>query len=219
MIALTQKKRALSLTLLSIMLPISLLATFRITGIIPEPPTPITITLETVNWKIERPSSDVRFNKDVRNVYLDNNVSVSVIFTEYLDNYDWNGLDFLTLMVHFKGSFSSVLAKFQPIDTESALDIDEEILQNPPRHPKAVVNMTLLGIKGVGTVDTEAYVKAKANGSPSSLTILALWVFYDVIENNKDHTLKMTFEVTYFNGTAYRKIIAPATLEVLVREI
>lgn len=216
MVALTRKKRVVSLTLLSIMLPISLLATFRLTGVLPEPPTPETITMETINWKMERPSKDVRSFDGIKNVYNDNLISISLIFLEYRDNYDWNDLDFLTLMVSFKGSISTAEARFQPTDVDSILDVDEEVLQNPPRYPDAVVNMTLTGIRAVGTNVTEAYVTAKATGSSSTLTIVAHWVFYDVIENNKDHILKMTFEATYLNGSAYRKIIAPAILEVWV---
>lgn len=43
------------LTLLSVVVPVSLLVTFRLTGILPEPERPITIaetiTLDTIKWE------------------------------------------------------------------------------------------------------------------------------------------------------------------------
>jgi hypothetical protein len=203
-----------SMMLLSILAPVSLLAAFRLVGVIPEPQAPETITLETMQWQMERPSEHTGFYDNTRSVYADDFISISVDTPRYVDNDDWSG-DFLDVWVLFNGSISTVVARFQPIDPSSVIDIDEEVFQNPPRYPTAVANMTLVGVKGVGTNSTEAYVKARATDSPSSLAVVTYWLFYDVIENNKDHKLEMTFEVTYFNGTIYRRIIAPATLEVL----
>ena len=201
------------------LVPVSLLATFRIVGVIPEPElephVSETITLETMQWQMERPQTLVGFDDNARSVYADDFLSISVDVRIYVDNDDWSG-DFLEGWALFSGSISTVVARFQPIDPDSIIDIDEEVFQNPPRYPTAVANMTLVDVKGVGTNSTEAYARAKATSSPSSLAVVTYWLFYDVIENNKDHKLKMTFEVTYFNGTVYRRILAPVTLEVLV---
>ena len=60
-----------SLALLSIIVPVSLLATFRLTGVLPEPPKPETITVETVSWNMSRPSDFTTVDERVENVYAD----------------------------------------------------------------------------------------------------------------------------------------------------
>jgi hypothetical protein len=212
------KRRIGSMMLLSILVPISLLATFRLVGVIPEPylepQVSETTTLETTQWEMERPSGLVSLHGNARSLYEDNFVSISVDFFTYVENDDWYG-DYVIVWAFLTGSVSFIQAKFQPVDSDSILDVNEDVFQNSPAYHGAVANMTLVGIKGVGTAASEAYVKAKATDSPSRLDILAYWLFYDVTKNDEDHELRMTFETTFFNGTANRRIIAPAILRIV----
>jgi hypothetical protein len=91
MVAFAQKKKMASLTLLSIMLPISLLATFRLTGVIQEPPTPQIITVETVSWNMSRPSNYIILDVLGRNHYSDDIVSVnfSINIVTYHENEEF----------------------------------------------------------------------------------------------------------------------------------
>jgi len=47
---------------LSIMVPIGLLATFRLTGVLQESPKPETITVESVDWNMSRPIGAIGYH-------------------------------------------------------------------------------------------------------------------------------------------------------------
>lgn len=201
------------MTMLSIMIPISLLVTFRLIGVIPEPPRKETITLEPVNWKAERPSSYTEFfQKDKVNVLSDDMMSIVVIVAGYEKN-SYGDVDVLNLLTYVnvtgmgtKMWASEVVVRFQPTDGTSKLRVDFNY------YALSAVNMTVVDQKQTATNETEAYVKAKATEIQGSLRLLAYWLFYD--ENIEDHGLKITFEVTYLKERVYRRVVAPAILEV-----
>jgi len=119
-------------------------------------------------------------------------------------------LDVFYLSVFLNGSFSEVRARFMPMDADTPTLL---------LSVHSVQNMSLIDTYLIAKSGVEAYVKAEATISPASLGISHIeWIFNDY-ENNKDHKLQMSFEVTYFNGTAYQRIIVPAILEVLIRDV
>ncbi len=62
----------------------------------------------------------------------------------------------------------------------------------------------------------ESYIEVLGVGQPDycQLEIVSYWVFLD--ENSVDHEMTIALEVTYFNGTAYRKAVLPVQLEVFI---
>lgn len=62
-------------SLMAVVFPTSLLATLRLTGILPEPREPETIMVETVDWKMTRPMDHTTVDELVNNSY-GNGVSI-----------------------------------------------------------------------------------------------------------------------------------------------
>ena len=76
-------------------------------------------------------------------------------------------------------------------------------------------NLTISAFCDSGRAN-EPYVNAVSVDQPKQclLRIAAFWVFFD--ENDVNHWMTTNLEVTYFNGTAYRKATIPICLGVLI---
>lgn len=218
---LPSKHKWISLTILAILIPTSLLTAFKLTGIIPEPTTIAeTVTTETITWNMNRPSVHTAVDQWSENSFSGDAASVCLIvhIYEYSENEQgppsW-GNDYVKLGIAVtanvdNGFVHSVTARLSEIDSQAFMDIDE----NPSS--MQLSDLAINTIWDVGTIKDEAYAKAFGVNHPynCSLSIVARWIFVD--ENSVSHSITVTSEVTYFNGTAYRKVVIPIMLEVLI---
>ena len=203
-----------SIALLSVILPISLLITFRLTGITPEPPTPQIIMLETTNWQMERPSETTDFDWKIKKNYEGGEISVNICVNVavYRENTHplecpFYGNDGIVLVTYVnatatRGLIVSMSVKYCPMDANAVLTIGEDGM--------VLSNATLANIEKVAMNSNEAFVLAKTKNTPCNLRIQSYWVFSD--QNCEEHWLTVTSEVLYFNGTKYKKIAAPIIL-------
>ena len=222
MVAFSQKKTA-SLTLLSIMLPISLLAGSRIAGIIPEPKN-VTITIEPVVWSYERPLLDISqwefvrlIESWVKNAYDIDGVIIEfgILVYEYRELYDfgiYGERDCVDIRVSVnasvsQGSISNILVSYRPKDPDAMLLVSYPV--------RVVKNATVTDMNDTGTNTSEAYVQAVASSSSCSLTVRNYWVFTE--EDAVDHGLQTTLEVTCLDRTGIRKVVLPIFLEMPVQ--
>ncbi len=210
------KRKALPMVLLSMTVPICLLVTFRLTGVLREPPAPETITINEVRWQMERPSKYTRIKENVENAYTDYVISInaSVSIHTYYENdladpyWKRDGIAFQVNInaTTLEGFIGSIVVEFFPSDVNSTMYFSPTFSRYH--------NVILRRIEGVSTSTGVTYIEAKASGSPCSMRLPSYWVFTD--QNLENHLLRVNVEVTYFNGTTYRKIVAPIILEVLI---
>lgn len=203
------------MVLLSIMVPISLLVTFRLTGVLREPLTPETITVESVEWEMERPQNYIDIKDTVKNTYGTDAVSitVSIIIHDYHENGlrdPYWGRDGIGFTVNanataIKGLIASIVVKFFPSDVNATTYTGAFL---------GSYNTTVTCVKEIGTNTDIAYVEAKVLRSPCSLRIPAEWIFDD--QNIENHHLRVNIEVTYSNELTYRTAVIPIILDVLV---
>jgi len=215
------KRKWVAITLAAVILPMSLLTTFKLTGIIPESQTPEIITVDAVNWNMTRslhPGGIYDIGETVENIYATNEVAVMlrVDVCSYVDDPDpvvgpYFGRDGVcfTLSANFsipKGFGVSLVVKYLPADDNATVYVQTSNW--------AVIkeNISVTGIKWFGTSENEAYTKAEILNSPCCLDTQAYWVFDD--QNTIDHTLNVALEATYFNGTTYQKIVLPVALHI-----
>ena len=205
--------------ILSIMLPVSLLATFKMSGVLTEPQAPETVTLEAVTWNMTRPTRTLTVDEWVNNSYMDNDnrlLSAGVHFEEHFENMlGWpsDGDDDVQLVgIHISVSVSvgfvcSFVANFSDLD-----DCAYVVLETTP----SCMQLQNLAVKRIVNPLTSACLWASANNQSkeASLSALVYWVFLD--QNNTDHWMTVDFEITYFDGTAYQTVITPFVLDVLV---
>jgi hypothetical protein len=206
-----------TMTLLSIILPVSLLISFRMSGITPEPQTPETTTVEAVTWNMSRPADYAGLGEEVNNLYEDGFISINFtvkICSYYENDPSFDRLDRLTLILSLdawvsEGFIHSAIVKFSKVDTYSATDISQNNY-----------HLTFVNLKLQRIVDwrlkmgNEAYLYATATNQPKNayLQFAVHWLFAD--QNNVNHEVNITSECTLFNGIQYRKIIIPIYLMV-----
>jgi hypothetical protein len=200
-------------------LPISILATLKFTGILKEPQHPEIINIPSVSWNMTRPSDSIDFDEWVQNLYNDGKgpVSLSVNVVNYYPHnpgYPAYEHDYVRLRVkattQIDGSFVySVSIKFYSSDQYGFVSIegDPESYELNACHINKMCDLL--------ADELRAYVEASSVGRPEncSLSILAHWIFVE--EDNIDHFISISLEVTYFNGSAYKKVGIPVNLWML----
>lgn len=212
------KRKALPMILLSIMVPISLLVTFRLTGVLREPPTLETITIDEVRWQMERPTKNTLIKEKVEKTYIDDAISIfaTVSIHRYYENSlarPYNNRDGIAFRVDvnataIQGFIASLVVKFFPLDVNATIYTGAFL---------GGYNTTVTYVKSIGTNTDTAYVEAKVSRSPCSLMVPAHWVFID--QTLENHQLRVNIEVTYSNETTHQTIVVPIVLKLLIVSI
>jgi len=204
--------------ILSIIVPVGLLATFRLTGILQEPLSPLTVTAQEVVWNIRHPAAEMDIAEEVINFYSDNItlVSLNVFVVEYEQSYLFYGIPeshglrlMLSGAVNVSGGFiHSIILRFSQLDSNSTLDIMED---------SDAVETYNTKLERICDWLSDSYVEGYGVNQPKycKLSINARWSFLD-IEKNVEHYMRTDLEVTYFDGTTYRRVIVPIRLGVFV---
>lgn len=204
-----------AILILSVVLPVSLLVTFRLTGILEEPPIPEFRMGDTVVWSAKKFQSTRTLSEPVESFYQDDAVSIN--FTIIIGTYhvyspryglkDWVGLSIVATANTSFGFIHSMDINFSRTDGDSFLDPI-----NDPDNIKTY-GVSIWRHDSLATSTSEAHVMAKAGNQTSYayLSILADWVFFN---KDSDNSLTITLETTIFNGTAYIRTIMPIQLEV-----
>ncbi len=210
------KNRVSSMILLSVLVPVSLLAAFRMTGVIPEPPTPQIITVETVYWNMSRPSSsENKVGEWANKSYGDFSefVGFSIRIEGYGENHQEKG-DYLEFRIFLEakvndGFFDTVVTTFSDIDANAFVDImsDPDMIK--------LQNLSIETIRDSFRTN-QPYIEAQSpnRSKQVALAFSVYWMFMD--SNNMDHWITVTAEITYFNGAKYQKVVIPTRLGVLV---
>lgn len=205
------QRKWMAFTLAAIIMPMSLLTAFKITGIIPEPLTPEIVVVEAKSWSGERTSSIYNYNEWVMNLYSDNTTSVSleVAVGVYIaeSGYGWTSyryMDFhIVATANTSGGFIySMDMEFHRGNKHTSV---VDIIEHP--HLLELHNLRLQEVHDA-LVETEDCVTTIAEGTPKNCQLISNidWVF---LNQDVDDNIAVTLKTTYFNGTTYRKIIMP----------
>lgn len=212
-----------AMALLSIILPMGLLVSFRFTGILKEPPTTQTIPVEATIWSISRPIGVdiITIDKWMKNSYANSAVSIelSVQFVGYYENqldFPSGGDDdvaYLRIIATANvsdGFIYSMAVRFPEVDGNAVLYIDMN------KDFRNLVNLQEGSIGCSSRYKGGAYFMAYSlnRSKNASLSILSYWVFLD--QDSVNHAMTATLETTYFNGTTYLRVGLPIQLSVLL---
>ena len=212
---------------LSIMVPIGLLATFRLTGVLQESPKPETITIESVDWNMSRPIDlldPIVVAEKIENSYTDGLASVrlGIIVDHYHENdkiYGF-GKDILVFAVYVNASISEGFIESMDVYFREEGNSCMVWLYRDPDW------ITLVNLKVTNIIDRynamENYVKAciKTVGLNQPKYVY-MWrpVGWNLLdENDSDHELEITLELSYRYGSVYRKVVIPIVLTIYAEE-
>jgi hypothetical protein len=211
----SRKQKWFSLTLLSIIVPVSLLATFRLTGILKEPITiSQTITLESKEWEIERPNQTTSIEEDIATSYADDaltatmlvRIGVYVDTSAFVSRFDYMDVTVaIDLATTVPSCFiESIYVVFWEDWPASKLDWLRTSFE--------FENLSLMNlIDGM-----KPYIRLTGINHPSNAQFKteAVWTF--LTPKNQSHHIKAAYEITYYDGTTYKKIVQPFLLNIIV---
>jgi hypothetical protein len=211
------KNKWLSLSLLAIILPISVLTTLKFSGFLTQPQ-PETITVNAVSWNMERPSESIQIVENIKSTHTDEVIFASLrILVTTFDSGSWAGFDDLGLKIYFnatvvEGSVDSVSIYFCEEGNSSYVSLDGL---------REFKNLKVIGKINDGDTLRSNYVKAyiEAIGIdyPKDVNMSLFfggpfWVFLD--DRNMNHTLEVIVELIHRTSTTYRKVVMPIHLGV-----
>jgi hypothetical protein len=205
------KRKWIAITLAAVIVPISLLTTLKLTGIISEAITPETFMVEAKTWNGERGLVVTAFNEKIANSYSDDLASINfevTVGTYVVGDSTWNYLDYLNMHISAsantsKGFIYSMSVQFlKGNNYTSAIGIfqDPELLE--------LHNLQMGKVLNSWSGSEEAYITTTAKAKPSECQLIfnVNWIF---LNQNVDDNVTATLETTYFNGTSYQKTMIP----------
>ena len=203
--------------LLSIIIPMSLLATFRITGVLQGPIVVSEVeTLETIMWETERPDEVISLDNSVNSTYEGEIKLFQEIFVgHYVDVAGkYGGSDYIMLCINItastlNGYMQNIRLTLRDQYEKAQLHIPEDKINpakydNPPS--KYIKNLTVTDYEHWAR---EVFADLAGINSPktASFWISADWILQS--SYNQTHVMEAIFETIYFNGTSYKKIVQP----------
>lgn len=213
-----RKRKWVSLTLLSIVVPMSLFATFRLTGILQGPVTiSETTTLEAAKWEFQRPKQNVHIDDKLETLYVSEDLSVimRVVMGAYYENEavfgdsDWVSIGIKINSTATNGFIESVFVVFREEYKQSVVSwVHTEF------HFK---NLSLIDRAEAisGKEHIKALVRLAGINDPDSIFVLGAVLWELRSPNGQNHEMEVAFELTYYNGTGYKKIVQPFQLKII----
>ncbi len=215
---LTERKKQISLVLLSIIVPMSLLGTFRLTGILKEPTKVAeTITLETIEWEFERINQSADIFYVVEALHDDNGFAVNqrIHIWDYVNRpLAWSGST-ITMVVELNSNTTSQNGYIESVYV--ALYKDQLSTVDWVRPLSRFGNLSIVE-QAVGYEwSTKADLRLTSVKHSRSVKFSAMVVWSLLTPNNQSHQMDVLYELIYYNGTAYKKITQPFQLKVMGR--
>lgn len=205
-----------ALLILSIVVPVGLVISFRLTGMFNEPSNVERITLEPVTLTLSRPSETTTVtNTSVQNERTQEGLSILVGVKIY--SYQegpktpppYYGNDGLMFQTYVNASFSqgridNIKISLHLLDGKAVLFVSEE------RWDLLAHNATLTALQYWAANETDAYIKATVLNSPVSISDAFYWVFLD---ENESHELEINVEIAHTDENAIKIVTIPVELK------
>jgi len=212
------KTRFKAIFILSVMIPTTLLTSLKLGGFLDVPATIAeTKTLNMVNWESPRPTR----HRDIYDVleapYVNDGLSAtfSIVIGYYSESPSRNDNDYLRMQV-----------KIDSIALESTAFIEGvSIVFHPDCQPSFIEwlytyirfeNLSLLGVSSgwtFGEEFKEPRIRLLGTNHPHNVSFSGTVEWSLLTPNNQTHQMEITYELMYYNGTVYKKIIQPFQLK------
>ncbi|MEM3697933.1 MAG: hypothetical protein QXQ94_10660 [Candidatus Bathyarchaeia archaeon] len=198
--------------LLSIIVPLSLLTTFKLTGIIKEP---ITIAetkeLPIKEWSFPRPTSSFYYIDDLlSNTYSDAECLSSfslTIGTYSNDDVAYNYADIISLIIKINVAVFGKNARIENIYFN---------VKNDSEKSKVDWLLTEFDLENLSKTSfgfgKTAHISLAGTNNPSWCYFKGSFEWELFTQNNKTHQREITCEIVYYNGSVYKNLIQPFRL-------
>jgi hypothetical protein len=209
-------RKTVSVALLAVVLPVSLAVVFQLTR-------GITIsgtrTLEAVTWSFQRPSDpeiNVLVNDTLEAFYDGDGESVkhSVLVWRYDGNWFGTGTDCLIIGVQMNATVGNSGAWI------SSVSLTLRDSQPSKIHFREVdIDIENLTLSDYAEGYKKASVRLNSVNHPNKVHTLFLYFPWEILTSESEsHQMEITCETTYYNGTAFNKVVQPFQLNILGAE-
>lgn len=172
-------------------------------------------TLNPVVWTFQRPSDSVIILDKLNATYVDGvSASMYVLIIRYenasrfVDDYDYLSMSMaMNATVGNAGGYIESVHILAQKDQTSQVDWLETQFD--------FENLSLAARADGYTWDTQAYIKLADVNHTGSVYAKAIAEWSLITPNTQSHQMEVAFEITYYNGTAYNKIVQPFQLNII----
>jgi len=208
-----------ALFILSIVAPVGILASLRLTGILQEPKTiSETVTLESINWEFQRPNNDVYIDKKLDATYVNSEFKATMLI--------WIGAYHENDPIIFDHLSLGIIINSSTTNPDGFIENIYVVLRENYQASKVSWVRTDFLLENLSIVDLkelpeENSVKAYArfvglnHSNRANLQAAILWKLWS--SNAQSHQMEISCELIYYNGTAHKKMAQPFQLRILGR--
>lgn len=211
-----KSRRFKALLVLLIILPVTLIAVFELTGILGGEESIETVMLPLKEWSFPRPTSEFDVLQTINGSFVDSQIS----FLAALEVISYNlGLmevppcEWLRFALSINAStFTGYIQRIEILFRDDVQPSQIWILKTSIM----LKNLTLTSFKW--TKNPEAFEKfhitllGKNRPREAAFQSIGEWSLLDTLPDTRDHQLEILCTLTFYNGTSYKKIVQPFKL-------
>jgi len=207
-----------TLLILSVLIPIGLLSTFKLTGILSSPATIAeTTTLNAAIWKIDPMMGIFNIWGQVKRNYEIGEISTvqCIDISDFNDKSgEYGGSDTLGMNITLAATVKSGFVNRVYISFRE--DYENSIVYLHNLELLKLSNLTEINYGDWLRGDVKAFLETS---NPSRLSNVYLhtpvaWILRSANKGNQTRLLEIDYEITYFNGSIYKKIIQPFQISI-----
>lgn len=212
-----------ALFVLSIVAPVSILVSLRLSGVLREPVIiSETIILEAVKWEFQRLNQSVDILDKLNTTYTSDGLSANmyVLVVSYHNNSIFSDdNDFLRIIMMINSTSTNPNSFIESLHVIFHRDVQPSLVD----WLGTSLNFDNLSLTGAASGWTsgedygEAYVMLTGLNYTNSIHFQATVEWSLLTLNNQTHQLEVACELIYYNGTAYKKIVQPFQLKIVGR--
>jgi hypothetical protein len=171
-------------------------------------------TLDPVEWTFQRPRESVIILDKLDAAYTGDGLSANmyILMIRYLNTSFIGGKDHFIISMAINAMISNSNGFIESVhvvaykDKESTVDWQETDLY--------LENLSLAARADGYRMDTQAYIKLGGVNHTSGVYATTTTFWKLLTPNTQSHQLEVAYEIVYYNGTAYNKIVQPFQLNI-----
>ena len=173
------------------------------------------ITRNPIVWTFQRPNDNVLILDKLNATYADGiSANMYVLIVRYSNASRFrDAYDYLDISMAINATTSNSRGFIEGVqvaahkDQKSTVDWQETSFK--------LENLSLAAWADGYSKSTQAYIKLAGVNHTNSVHARATAKWSLLTPNTQSHQLEITFEITYYNGTAYNRIVQPFQLNII----
>jgi len=172
--------------------------------------------LDPVEWDFQRPSQSIIINNTLKSTYSHGGLQATfhVWLTHYIEGVS-DQLDHMIVALCIDATANNANGFVESVqvvvhkDQESKVDWLETSFK--------LENLSLTARAYGYSRSTQAYIKLTGVNHATSVHAKATSEWSLLTPNTQSHQLEIAYEITYYNGTAYNRVVQPFKLDIVGR--